>query len=171
MGIVRKIFIALIFIICVLLGAGVYLVERDWIDFSVLEAYKNAQPSLVLDDEGNELARFELDKCAPVTFDKLPRVLVNAFIAAEDHGFFHHAGVSLRGIVRSTLVNLYHRRVVQGASTITQQLARLVFLTYERTWLRKAQEVFIAFQLERQDRKSTRLNSSHIQKSRMPSSA
>lgn len=133
-----------------LLGAIAVVFEHNWVDFAALETYKAATPTIVYDVDGAVLARFEFDKRTPVTMPKIPSVLVNAFTTAEDHAFFDHAGISLRGIVRSILVNLYHRRVVQGASTITQQLSRLMFLHHERTWWRKIQEVFVAFQLERQ---------------------
>jgi len=75
--------------------------------------------------------------------------LVKAFIAAEDHEFFDHKGISVRGIVRSILVNLALGRIVQGASTITQQVARGMFLSNERTVWRKIREAFLSFQLER----------------------
>ena len=136
--------------LCFLSGAFFYLFEREWVDFSIMEYYDPGKPSVILDDDGNELARFQLDKRKPITFDQLPDKLVKAFVAAEDWTFFSHNGISLKGILRSFLVNLYHRRVVQGASTITQQLAKLMFLSYDRTFLRKLQEVFLAFQIERQ---------------------
>ena len=132
------------------LGVAAVLIEKDWVDFAALDIYTIAQPSVVLDDEGAIIAKFELDKRAPVAFDKLPKNLIQAFVAAEDHSFFSHSGISARGIVRSAIVNLTHGKVKQGASTITQQIARLMFLSYERTWFRKIQEVFIAVQLERQ---------------------
>ncbi len=147
----KRVLIAAFFIIfSAIVGAGVFLMEKDWVDFSALDAYKTVRPSVILDDEGAELARFELDKRATISYDKIPLVVIKAFVAAEDHGFFEHYGISLRGILRSTFVNLYHWRKVQGASTITQQLARGMFLSYERTWSRKFQEVLLALQLERQ---------------------
>jgi penicillin-binding protein 1A len=148
--VLRRLLIIFIIMCCILLGIGAFLMERDWVDFSTLDAYQAAKASIVLDDEGAELLSFELDKRASVTYNKIPDVLVQAFVAAEDHGFFQHHGISLKGIVRSMLVNLYHFRKVQGASTITQQLARGMFLSYERTWVRKVKEAFLAFQLERQ---------------------
>lgn len=132
------------------LGLFFYFFETQQVDFSVFQNYSSSQPSIVLDDNGKEIARFALDKRDPITFDHLPDALIKAFIAAEDWNFFHHPGISFKGILRSTFVNLYHRRVVQGASTITQQLAKLVFLSSERTFVRKIQEIFIAFQIERQ---------------------
>ncbi|MFA5306261.1 MAG: PBP1A family penicillin-binding protein [Candidatus Babeliales bacterium] len=146
----RRLIIAFSLFLCLALGCIVFLMERDWVDFSKLDSYKPSQASVVLDDDGNEIANFALDKRAPVAFTKIPPMVVKAFVAAEDHNFFTHPGISFRGIIRSALVNLYHGRKVQGASTITQQLARGMFLSYERTYLRKIQEIFLALQLERQ---------------------
>lgn len=146
----RRISLTLTFTLACAMGVLALLMERDWVDFSELDVYKIAQPSAVLDDEGAIITTFELDKRVPVAFDKLPKNLIDAFVAAEDHDFFKHTGISLRGMLRSMFVNLYHGRVVQGASTITQQITKLMFLSYQRTWLRKVQEIFLAFQLERQ---------------------
>ena len=147
---IRRVIVSLCIIFSITLGVATVLIEKDWVDFAALDIYTIAQPSVVLDDEGAIIAKFELDKRAPVAFDKLPNNLIQAFVAAEDHSFFTHSGISGRGIVRSAIVNIMHGKVKQGASTITQQIARLMFLSYERTWFRKIQEVFIAVQLERQ---------------------
>jgi len=147
---IRSFLATSIFFIFFSIGALFYLFETEWVDFTSLENYTTGKSSIVLDDEGKEFARFELDKRAPISFEKLPPILVDAFIAAEDHDFFNHYGISFRGIIRSAWVNLCHRRVVQGASTITQQLAKLMFLSNDRTLLRKIQDIFLALQLERQ---------------------
>ncbi len=131
-------------------GTALYLFNTTQIDFSVVEQQSIAMPSVLLDDQGNELMRFEQDRRDPVSYDKIPPHLVEAFVAAEDHKFFNHIGISVKGIIRSILVNLYYRRAVQGASTITQQLARLLFLSSERTWKRKCKELFFTLQLEQQ---------------------
>ena len=145
----KMLFFVFFLLFSLLAGSFFYLFEYDWVDFSHLECFSPAKPSILLDDEGNEFARFQLDKRAIITFDDLPDHLVKAFVAAEDHNFFDHYGISIRGIIRSLLVNIYHGRVVQGASTITQQLARLMFLSSKRRYLRKIQEVFLSFQIER----------------------
>ena len=145
-----SIWLLIVFATSVLFGVFFFLFEQEWVDFSLLEKRLNEKSSIVLDYKGNEFIKFELDKRAPVTFGQLPDVLVKAVISAEDHNFFSHYGISFRGIFRSALVNLYHRRYVQGASTITQQLAKLVFTSYEKTFLRKIKDMFLAFQLERQ---------------------
>ena len=76
--------------------------------------------------------------------------MINAFLAAEDRNFFRHPGISLRGIIRSLLVNLYHGRKVQGASTITQQLVRLLFFDAAKTFYRKVKEQLYSILIERQ---------------------
>lgn len=85
----------------------------------------------------------------PLPFDHIDPDLVHAIVAAEDDGFFQHHGLSITGIARAALGNLRAGRVEQGASTITQQLARNLFLTLERSWIRKAREAHLALGIER----------------------
>ncbi len=118
------------------------------IDFSILEHYNPGKPSIVLDDEGNEWARFQLDKREPITLAQMPPHLIHAFLAAEDWSFFQHSGLSWKGIIRSTLVNLYYGRRAQGASTITQQLVRLLFFDAQKTFTRKIKEQLFALIVE-----------------------
>ncbi|MGA7809140.1 PBP1A family penicillin-binding protein [Bradyrhizobium sp.] len=91
---------------------------------------------------------------ANVALKDLPPYLPKAFIAIEDRRFYSHYGVDPFGIARAALANLLHRGVSQGGSTLTQQLAKNVFLTQERTLLRKLQEAELAFWLERKYSKS-----------------
>lgn len=132
-------------------GAGflVFMLNMELVPIDLYHRFDDVKAGLVLDDQDQVVFRFELDRRTYITIDDIPEVLIKAFVAAEDHNFFTHMGLSLRGIIRSSIVNLYHQRVVQGASTITQQVARLLFLTHERTWWRKIQEVLLALQLER----------------------
>jgi penicillin-binding protein 1A len=132
-------------------GAGVlvFMFNMDLFPIDLYHRFDDVKVGLVLDDQDQVMFRFELDRRTYITINNIPEVLIKAYVAAEDHDFFTHMGISLRGIIRSSLVNLYNRRVVQGASTITQQVARLLFLTHERTWWRKLQEVLLALQLER----------------------
>ena len=147
----KRFFIAGVLLVSItLLGSLTYLMHHPLIDFSTFFNLPAPAPSVILDEYGVILASFERDKRQPVQFSQLSRHLVNAFVAAEDHQFFKHTGVSYRGIIRSIAVNVYHRKIVQGASTITQQLVRLLCLSHERKWWRKIRELFLAFQLERQ---------------------
>jgi penicillin-binding protein 1A len=83
-----------------------------------------------------------------ITYDALPDHLVQAFIASEDQRFYEHNGVDYRGIARAIWANVRNRNVVEGASTITQQLARIVFLDQERSFQRKIKEAMMAIRLE-----------------------
>src|SRR6202035_370123 len=86
---------------------------------------------------------------ANVSLKDLPPYLPKAFIAIEDRRFYSHYGVDPLGILRAAIANVLHRGVSQGGSTLTQQLAKNLFLTQERTLQRKLQEVELAFWLER----------------------
>lgn len=90
------------------------------------------------------------DKRRIVHFSDIPPVMVNAVLAAEDKHFFQHSGFDPVGILRATLVDLRERRESQGASTLTNQLARTLFLGQERGWKRKLQEIMITLHLEQE---------------------
>lgn len=108
-----------------------------------------AAPSLTLVSvEGDPIARRGADIREPVRIADLPKHVPAAFISVEDRGFRSHLGISLRGIGRAAWRNLGAGGVREGGSTITQQLAKISFLTADRTAARKAQEVLIAFWLE-----------------------
>jgi penicillin-binding protein 1A len=132
------------------LGAFFYLFNYDFFDFSKLQNKKEYNPSIVLDTNNNVLFKFQEDKREPVNYTDVPDILVKAFVAAEDWNFFSHCGISFKGILRSLAINLYHGKIIQGASTITQQVGKLMFLSHERTISRKIKDIFLSIQLERQ---------------------
>ena len=118
--------------------------------FFVLEQYNPGRPTIVLDDQGNEWTRFQLDRREPISLSCLPEHLIEAFLSAEDWNFFSHCGIFFKGIVRSLVVNIYHGRRVQGASTITQQLVKLLFFDMKKTFSRKLKEQLYAVIIEQQ---------------------
>ncbi|HVX00470.1 MAG TPA: biosynthetic peptidoglycan transglycosylase, partial [Candidatus Babeliaceae bacterium] len=141
------------FFVCVLsvfAGATFFLFTKPWIEFSVLEYYNPGKPSILIDCEGKEWARFQVDCREPVAFSSMSPHIVNAFLAAEDHDFFSHYGISVKGIIRSSLINLYKGRIIQGASTITQQLVKLLYFDGKRSFRRKIKEQVVALLVERQ---------------------
>src|SRR3990167_6455186 len=144
----------ILFVFCGIaaLASGVvfFVAHNPIINFSELVAYRTAKPTVVLDDAGKEWTRFYVERAMPVEFAALPPQLINAFVAAEDWRFFEHDGISFKGIVRSLLKNIYHGKRVQGASTITQQLVKVLFLNAKKTFSRKIKEQFYAFLIERQ---------------------
>ncbi len=135
---------------CFLAGILAYLFTHVTIDFSTLENYDPGKYSIVLDDTGNELTRFQLDRREPVPLESLSPNLIQAFLAAEDQNFFLHHGISLKGMLRSFIANFTRGKIVQGASTITQQLIKLLFLDNRRTFERKFKELFLALIAEHQ---------------------
>jgi penicillin-binding protein 2D len=126
--------------------------------FIILLLYLKARPlpspevyniSTLYDDEGNYLGQLDHNEPRdPVHLNEVPKALINATLAAEDKNFYSHHGFSLSGIARATLANIKAGHVVQGASTITQQLARNLYLTHDRTWTRKLKEAILTAQLE-----------------------
>ncbi len=114
-----------------------------------LEIPKRPPSIQVVDFEGRPLARRGDLAGAPLALREMPAYVPRAFIAIEDRRFHEHYGVDPMGIGRALVANVLHRGVAQGGSTITQQLAKNLFLTQERTITRKMQEVLLALWLER----------------------
>lgn len=121
------------------------LVEKQ--DVSLLEKPLPAA-TLIYDRNGQEAMRIAQRMSESVSYDDMPKHLIDAVVAVEDKRFFEHGGTDLRGIGRALLTNLTNRKTVQGASTITQQLAKNVFLSQERTWTRKWKELLLAEKIE-----------------------
>ncbi|MBV8660728.1 MAG: PBP1A family penicillin-binding protein [Candidatus Dependentiae bacterium] len=147
-SVAKKLFFTAILFFACLAGAFVFVIHSRCVDFSVLENYNPGQPSILLDDSGKEWGRFQLDRRKFVSLDVMPQSLINAFLATEDHKFYDHHGLSIRGICRSAFVNLYHGKKVQGASTITQQLVRLLFFDAKKTFVRKVKEQLFSLLVE-----------------------
>ncbi|MEK7801040.1 MAG: transglycosylase domain-containing protein, partial [Pseudomonadota bacterium] len=103
---------------------------------------------IVLANDGSVIARYGDIKGNNISANNIPQNLANAILATEDRRFYYHYGVDPIGLVRAVVVNLTHKGVVQGGSTITQQLAKNLFLSQERTMKRKIQEAMLAVWLE-----------------------
>ncbi len=113
-----------------------------------LEIPKRPPSIQIVDDQGRPLARRGDLAGAPLALKDMPSYVPRAFIAIEDRRFYQHFGVDPYGIARALVTNVLHMGVAQGASTITQQLAKNLFLTQERTIMRKLQEALLALWLE-----------------------
>jgi penicillin-binding protein 1A len=109
---------------------------------------RQGQSITFLDRNGHVILREGAQNAPPVDIASLPTYVAQAFVAIEDRRFYHHYGVDFGGLMRAGAENIRAGRVVQGGSTITQQLAKNLFLTNQRTWRRKAQEVAMAIWLE-----------------------
>lgn len=107
------------------------------------------QPSITfLDKDGRIIASYGDVYGQSIQFSDLPENLINAVIVTEDKSFFSHPGVDFKGVIRAAYTNIKKRRIVQGGSTITQQLAKNLFLTPERSFTRKLHELILSFWLE-----------------------
>jgi 1A family penicillin-binding protein len=105
--------------------------------------------SMIYDDQDKPMDRIDDGEMRePVHLNKIPQPLIDATLAVEDQNFYHHFGFSIKGILRAAWANLRAGHVTQGASTITQQLARNLYLTHDRTWSRKIKEALLTVQLE-----------------------
>ncbi len=116
-----------------------------------LNRIDNGDPVPILELEPEEIMQFfgpERERRHLVSIEQVPEHLVLAVLAAEDHRFFQHHGVDLRGILRALITNLRHGAIRQGGSTLTQQLAKNYFLTPARTLTRKLKEALLALIIE-----------------------
>ena len=122
--------------------------ERRAAEFDLTQLEKMEAASVIFDREGKELGKIFIQNRHPVPLDKISPMMVNAVIAAEDNKFEKHDGVDYMGIVRAALANYRRGKISQGASTVTQQLARNSFELRERTYKRKLVEMFLARRIE-----------------------
>ena len=148
-----KIFIGLIiFVIVMAVGIGIGFVTANI--NAKADLSKDILPpasSHIYDSAGNEIAIIHAtENRVPVKIEQIPANLQHAFIAIEDNRFYEHKGVDPRGLLRAVYTNIVAQEIAEGGSTITQQLAKNAYLTQDRTYKRKIQEIFLALQLEKQ---------------------
>jgi penicillin-binding protein 1A len=127
--------------------AGVMM--RDLPPVELLTHYKPATQTAVLDSDGAMIGRYYEERRMVLARDDIPDRIIKALLAAEDRRFYSHGGFDLAGIARAAWKNIRTFSISQGGSTITQQVARLMFLTTERTFTRKLKEALLTLQIER----------------------
>ena len=145
-------FIAPFFFWPAVIALGIlYVYSKDMADvpFDSLRDFNPPTLSYVYAADGTPMAELFKEHRLVVPLDKIPPMVIEAFIAAEDANFFQHQGVDLLGLVRAFKANLEAGRTVQGASTITQQMIRTFLLSNERTYDRKIREIVLAWRAER----------------------
>lgn len=136
---------------CLLLGAGIMIVLLLFMRSQTLPVSKTEAASEMYDVHGELIEAYGAVKNRQsVSLRDISPKLLDATLAVEDRTFYQHYGFDPKGIVRAAWVNLQHMSKVQGAGTITQQLARNLYLSHERTWSRKIKETYYAVQMELQ---------------------
>jgi penicillin-binding protein 1A len=141
---VRRLFLP----VAALFAAFIAYISYDLPDVSTLGDVKKKPSIIIKAEDGTVLETYGDTYGDYVPYDQIPKTVVDAVVATEDRNFFHHFGIDPWGLLRALFVDLRSRRLVQGGSTITQQLAKNVFLTPDRKLKRKLQEMVLALELE-----------------------
>jgi penicillin-binding protein 1A len=121
-------------------------------DLPSIETLKNYKPPTVtkfFSDEGEVIAEFFIERREVVSLDRIPHHLVQAFVAGEDARFFQHKGLDYVAILRALFRNIFSGEILQGGSTITQQVVKSLLLTPEKSFARKIREALLAFKIEK----------------------
>jgi penicillin-binding protein 1A len=152
----RRVFGQLVFVVLVLLAAGagalsglVFVHSANLPQVRQLMEFRPDVMTELYADDGTLIGSFALERRVIINYDQIPPVMKDAVISVEDRHFESHWGVDVLRIVRAAVIDLLEWRRAQGASTLTQQLSRMLFLTPEKSFRRKFQEVLLAIQLER----------------------
>lgn len=133
--------------------AGLAAYRELTADIPSIDQILHYQPPVatrVTADDGTVIGEFFIERRYLTPLERVPAVVRLAFLAAEDAHFYRHKGIDPLSVLRAMLVNLLHGRVVQGGSTITQQVVKSILLSPERSYRRKLREMILALRLERQ---------------------
>lgn len=131
------------------LAGAFYGLVYDLPEINHLKQFKPSAVSTVYSADNRVITRFYLEKRFPVTLDTVPQHLIDALIVTEDRHFFTHSGVNIKAILRAVIQDIKARKLKQGGSTLTQQLAKTLFLSPEKSIIRKIREALLAVQIER----------------------
>lgn len=147
----KKLIIA--FCVLVVIGAigafaGFQYVKSTLPQIISLDDYQPLLVSKVLDRNGKQIGEFFRERRTLVPYSKIPKDMINAFLAAEDDTFFQHKGINYMAILRAQMANIKAGHTVQGGSTITQQVAKTLFLGDEKSYIRKAKDALLAIEME-----------------------
>ena len=149
---VGRLLIGLLVLVSALVGAaaGLLLVySTDMPQVGQLEHYRPSSITELYDDQGRTIGSFSLQRRVVASYDDYPEILRQALISIEDKDFYRHSGINFVRIVGAAYRDIESGGKVQGASTLTMQLARNLFLSPDRRWQRKVQEAMLAIQIER----------------------
>ena len=154
MNIFSKKILSLAFLALILSGAigiaTLIYISLTLPKISLLQDYRPPIASQILSKDGSVLAKIGVENRELVPMEQIPKTIVDSFLAAEDSKFYQHQGVDYLGIFRAFLANIRAGRIVQGGSTITQQVAKSLLLSRKRSYLRKIKEVILAQRIEEQ---------------------
>ncbi len=139
--------LGLVLAVCLPLGAYLYI-AKALPQVDTLADYRPPVVTRVLSDDGTVISELFEERRIVVPVSRMPKSLIQAFVAAEDSNFFKHQGIDLVSILRAAIKNIKAGGIVQGGSTITQQVAKSLLLTPERKFKRKFKEAILAYRME-----------------------
>lgn len=144
----------------VIMGGAVtyYILTIDLPEITTLKDYRPSIASHVYDDNNELIDEFFLEDRKIIKISEVPRIVPYAFIAAEDSRFYQHQGFDMQSISRALLKNFEAGHIVQGASTITQQVAKMMYLSPEKKYMRKVREAILAYKIDKYLTKDEILN-------------
>lgn len=148
---VKSAIISFLFILFIFFSGFLYL-SSGLPDYKKLETYEPPVSSRVYANNGDLIAEYAVEKRLFIPYDSIPKLIINAFISAEDKNFFDHSGIDPQGIFRAIInnfKNIVNDKRLQGASTITQQVSKNFLLTNEVSLKRKIKEAILAFRIEK----------------------
>lgn len=149
---IEKVLISILLLLSILLGTGMGIFVSSFIkteEIVELENFRPEIPSKIYDRNGVLISELFTVKREPVTFEEIPKDLLNAILAIEDISFYSHRGIHLKRVIGALIANIKTGTRSQGASTITMQLARTLFTGSEKTWARKLKESWLALKIEK----------------------
>jgi len=141
-------FLSLLSIACILL-AGYYYFKKDLPKITSLKDYQPPVITTVYSDDGTKIAEFFKERRILIPLEDMPDMLIKAFVAAEDSRFYVHEGIDFFGVMRAFIKNIEAGAIVQGGSTITQQVTKSFFLTPEKSYSRKIKEAILSYRLDK----------------------
>lgn len=149
-----------LFLLFILVGSSIiyYVLLQELPSIAALKDFRPSIATRVYDDNNELIDEFFLEDRKLIKVSDVPRYAVLAFVAAEDARFFHHGGLDLQSITRAFYKNLEAGKIVQGGSTITQQVAKSLYLSPERKYIRKIKEAILAYKIDRYLTKEEILN-------------
>ncbi|MBN1364790.1 MAG: PBP1A family penicillin-binding protein [Syntrophaceae bacterium] len=150
------IFSVLIILVAGTLGYFIFTMDLPGID--ALKDYRPSISSRVYDDKNELVDEFFLEDRKLVRIAEVPKVVIQAFVAAEDSRFFEHKGFDLQSIFRAVFKNIEAGHIIQGGSTITQQVAKMMYLSPEKKYTRKFKEAILAYKIDKYLTKQEILN-------------
>ena len=149
---IAKLTIAVFTLGLMFLFSTLWYFSSDLPDYKILSNYKPPISSRVHSGEGQLIAEYALQKRLFIPYDSIPKKVIYSFLSAEDKNFFYHPGVDVKSITRAIIKNvknIFSTKRLEGASTITQQVAKNFLLTNEVSIKRKIKEAILAFRIER----------------------